>query len=132
MGYAQDFGAFAFDLTNKKSVNSVDPVAEFPDADESNSITPCFFLRLKLEIPGCNPAMEEELTLKTLFRTPISLDPSLSKSARNNRFLIFNILNTNPVKRVAIDMSKTEKVHLPNDISIRKNSEILGWLKNRK
>lgn len=131
-GYAQDYGAFAFDLSNKATPKALLPTAEFalPDRELYHSL----FLMPTGEdrYQALVPIMEEEETsfeVRALFKQARKINPVLSKSVRNNRYLLFKDLDAAKDSRLAIDMQKIALVRLPENIAGQQNAEILKWLK---
>lgn len=129
-GYAQDYGAFAFDFSTKAKPKALLPAAEFalPDRGLYHSL---FLLPVGEDrYQALVPIMDEEQTsfeVRALFEQARKLNPVLSKSVRNNRYLLFKDLEA--AKSLAIDMKKIAFVRLPESIAKQKNAAILQWLK---
>ncbi len=134
-GYAQDLGAYAFDIENKTKPKALRGVAEFTMQDEMFEYNTLFLVQQDSDTyQGIIPSMNEDedaMELQVLFKKPLKINPSLSDGARNNRYLIFKDLSAPAEKRVVIDMQAATEIKLPKGIASKKSGEILQWLKKR-
>lgn len=130
VGYAQDLGAFVFDLRDKTKGRPVLPMAEFTRSGDYHSL---FFLesesgKFQAFIPSY--ARETDVfNINPLFQEPVSLSGQIPRSARNNRFIVLNQTAPEGPTPIAIDMQKRIRVELPADISDQKTQDILKWLR---
>ena len=134
-GYAQDFGAYAFDIGNKDQPKALRGIAEFAIEDELFEYNTLFLVEQNADTyQGIIPSMNEDedaMELKVVFKNPIKINPSLPKGARDNRYLIFKDLAVSTEKRIVVDMQEAKEVILPKGIASKKSGEILEWLKKR-
>lgn len=131
--YAQDYGAYAFNFVDKANIKAMLPSAEYTLPKRGFEYNALFLAKQGADrYQAIVPVMEGEETkmgLKKLFAKPLKIDPVVSKNVRNNRYIVFNDLETQ--KRLAIDMEKVELVKLPTDLETQKSTAILKWLKAR-
>ncbi|MEM9820541.1 MAG: hypothetical protein AAF985_05695 [Bacteroidota bacterium] len=136
LGYAQDYGAFAFDYSDKFKPKAFLPTAEFAPADGGATFHSLFLVRTKEGFyQALVPVIDEEdmrLQVRVLFERARKINPVLDKNVRNNRFLIFKDLEATAENRLAIDLQRIESVVLPPAIASQKTSAILAWLKGRE
>ena len=135
-GYAQDFGAYAFDLDNPNAPKSLKPAAEYKVADALFEFNSLFLIEEeKGKYQGLIPMMNEDedaMILKKLFKKTKKIFPTLPKNTQNNRYLIFKDMSLSENGRLAIDMQKKEVIKLPTKISTGNNKTIMKWLKTQK
>jgi hypothetical protein len=68
--------------------------------------------------------------LQKLFPQALKVQTTISKNARNNRYIILkDYTDPNQEKRVAIDMFAQKNIPLPDDTATKNVAEILIWLK---
>lgn len=132
VGYAVDYGTFAFNLTNSAQLEPVLPFAEFkrPDADRTS-----LFL-----LPSSNEAYQAILpsfdqnsgkfNISPLFEQPKRISTNIPQSARNNRFLILRETQAGR-QPIAIDLKSGKLQPLPQEIARQANQGILNWLKQQ-
>ena len=130
LGYAKDFGAYAFELGNDKT-NPVLPVAEY--LNRETAIYNSLFLLNNGDgsYMAAIPTLDEDqfqMELKELFQSPQKIVPQVDKKVRNNRFIILKT-NSTPEKRIAIDMKQMKQVALSKEVEILNTKAILDWLK---
>ena len=135
MGQAIDLGQFAFDISDKANPKAVFPVAEFkiPNTselrylfilDDGNERSQAFIPVTDIDAGG------NLFEIQKLFPQALKIETSVSKSARNNRYIVLkDFTDPNQEKRVAIDMYAQKSVPLPDDVATKKTSEIISWLK---
>ena len=133
-GYAQDLGFFAYDLTDKKNVKTFLPISEY-HLKKDNQFHSLFLLpsgnkTYQAIIPTLDQN-EGKISLSTLWKKPISVDPLVAKNVRNNRFQILTDLRSPNKTKVALDLGKQKSVDLPAKISTASVKEILNYLKTK-
>lgn len=132
IGYAQDYGAFVFDLTNSAAPKAMMPFAEVRKSDESYAslfLLPSQDGGVQAIVPSYD-ANEDEFTINPLLDQPTQMDTNVPASARNNRFLVLREANDARTP-VAIDLLEHKKMDLPADIAAKKTQEILAWMKTQ-
>jgi hypothetical protein len=130
IGYSLDQGASVFDLANKENPAAVLPVAEFYSKNDE-SYHSLFLLsdgggQIQAMIPGLNED-QDGMEANPLFSKTLALNTSISKSAKNNRFIVLS--SRDEKSKVAIDMEKRKTVDLPIEINDKTSKEVLDWLK---
>lgn len=130
VGYSQDYGAFAFDLSNAGAPEAVLPAAEYEvAADEYHQL---FLLPTDDGVyQGLLPAYdatEDAFAINPLFRDPVDLNPNIPSNVADNRYLVIR-LRDEARTPVAIDMLKRQRVMLPDAVAKSSTQEILGWMR---
>ncbi|MEO0778209.1 MAG: hypothetical protein AAF146_16700, partial [Bacteroidota bacterium] len=133
-GYAAEFGAYAFDLTNKRQIEPVIPLAEYLHR-ETGIMNQLFVIERQ---PGVFQAVysnfdydaeENPITLSPLFDQPLPISTRISASARNNNLLVLQYKDGSSA--VGIDMDRGERVDLPAEIASQSVGDIIDWMKKR-
>lgn len=130
VGYAQDMGTFAFDLSEKENPKVLLPYAEFKtDMGEFRSLfmVPSDDEGLQAIIPQYDYD-EDEFKVNPLFTSGKKLNTNIPKSARNNRFLVLRESGESG-KAIGIDLLERKEVALPADIAGQQVQEVLTWLR---
>lgn len=132
LGYAQDCGAFAFDLSDSGDPQAVIPFAEWQDS-EIGRYHSLFLLPTEGGVQGILPyydAEEDAFMLYPLFDKPMEVSQNVQRSARNNQFLVLR--QTNEARTpVAINLGTRELMDLPADIASQGTQEILAWMREQ-
>jgi hypothetical protein len=133
IGYSLDLGASVFDLTNKEKPASVLPVAEYYSKNDE-SFHSLFLLsdedgQIQAMIPGLNED-QDGMIANPLFPKTLALNTSVSKNAKNNRFIVLS--SRDEKSKVAIDMENRKTVDLPTEVIDKNAKEVLDWLKKNK
>ncbi|MEM1320683.1 MAG: hypothetical protein AAGG75_10535 [Bacteroidota bacterium] len=132
-GMVEDYGVFAFDISNKEAPKAHLPAAEFLSEDEN--YYPLFFLPEAGKYQAVVMTVDEEEMrpeLKPLFDAPRAIIPQINKNVRNNRFLVLQEKVGTETKRAAIDMKNLEAVALPENLVNQPVASILDWLKKNR
>jgi len=135
IGFAEDIGAFVFDLTDTTQPKNLLPAAEFDLSEgENENFTSLFFLKSQNgnTYQAISPSYDYndfKFQVNPLFETPKDVNISIPKNVRNNRFIVLNMKNKNVF---AVDMETQKNVALPNHIKNKTTHEILNWLKLRQ
>lgn len=133
IGYAEDIGAFVFDLTNTNEPKNLLPSAEFDLSEgEGEDFSSLFFLKSQNEntYQAISPSYDYDnfkFMVNPLFETPQNVNISIPQKAQNNRFIILKSKDKNVF---AVDMATQKNVALPEQIKSKSNQDILTWLKN--
>jgi hypothetical protein len=130
LGYAQDLGAFAFNLSDKSNPVPVLPFAEWVNNAEGgyNSL---FLLPTERGMQAIMPYFDVEagaLLLYPLFDQPQQVSTNIQKSARNNQYLVLRKTDASQ-SPLAINLRTRQLVDLPADIATKKTQEIIAWMK---
>lgn len=130
MGYAQDYGTFAFDLKDKQNPKAILPIAEY-EINESN-YAPLFLLTTQND--GVQAIMPEynretqEFAIHPAFEQPMNLKTDVQRSATNNRYLVLREEGSN--NAVAFDLEKHERVELPANMVSQSTQQVLTWMRS--
>jgi hypothetical protein len=129
VGYAEDFGAFVFDLRDKADPKAVLPFAEY--LTPSGRYASLFLLpsgnRLQALLP-LNGQAPSDFAINPLFEKPQPLSTNVSKSALDNRFIVLR-LQDEQRRAVAVDMLERKRVALPAELQTATTQNILEWLR---
>ncbi|MCB0547277.1 MAG: hypothetical protein KDD19_06775 [Phaeodactylibacter sp.] len=129
VGYARDYGSFAFDLSNKQKPSPVLPFAEFEV--ETQVFHSLFLLESQSGYQAIMPSYDYEgdkFSVNPAFEKPLALNTDVPKSARNNRFLVLRQANAEKTA-LAFDLKARKTVALPANIASQQTQNILNWLK---
>lgn len=130
LGYTQDLGAFAFDLSDRNAPKAVLPFAEWQDPDNSRYHS-MFLLPTEGGVQAILPfydAEKDNFMLYPLFDTPQQVSDQVTKSARNNQLLVLRNQNESQTP-IAIDLGARDLVDLPANIATKNTQEILKWMR---
>ena len=130
-------GPFVYDLSNSANPVPVMPLAEFTivKGEQYNTL----FLLKSADASGGYQAMapdydyeKEIFSLNILFDKPMKFDPVINKTFKNNRFILLKEL-TGGSRAIphAVDMKQRKTIELPADISAKKDTDVLAWLKQQ-
>jgi len=133
-GFAQDLGYFAYNLTDKKNIKTFLPTSEYYSKKE-NQFHSLFLLpsgdkTYQAIIPTLD-INEGKISLSTLWKKPLIVDPLATKNVRNNRFQIFKDLGSPNNAKVVIDLQKQQIVVLPAKILNASEEKIKDYLKTK-
>lgn len=132
VGFARDYGSFAFDLSDKQAPKPVLPFAEYEM--ETQVFHALFLLESQGGYQAIMPSFDYEadkFSINPAFESPIALNTDVSKNARNNRFLVLRQANEQKTA-VAFDLKGRERVALPDNITTQQTKNILDWLKKNR
>ena len=136
IGYAEDIGAFVFDLTETAHPKNLLSAAEFDLSEgEGEDFASLFFLKSqngKNTYQAIAPSYDYDnfkFQINPLFETPKDVNISIPKKDRGNRFIVLKMKDKNVF---AVDMETQKNVALPDQIKNKTSKEILNWLKNKK
>ena len=133
LGYAQDVGAFAFDLSDKASPEAVIPFAEWQNV-EIGRYHSLFLLPTEGGYQAIMPfydAEEDNFMLYPVFDTPQNISKNVPNNVRNNEFLVLRGAE-DQTKVFAVDLRNRDLADLPADVAGRKTQGILDWMKAQK
>lgn len=135
IGFAEDIGAFVFDLSNTKQPKNLLPAAEFDLSEgEGEDFTSLFFLKSQNgedTYQAISPSYDYDnfkLQINPLFETPKNVNISIPKKDQDNRFIVLNMKDKSVF---AVDMETQKNVALPDQIKNKTTQEILNWLKTK-
>ncbi|MCB0639414.1 MAG: hypothetical protein KDC54_22465, partial [Lewinella sp.] len=127
MGYAEDFGPFAFDCGNPEDIEPLLPFAEWQDG-ETGEFHSMFLVPSDGEIrQAVMPYLDPEtgdFQLFPLFERPQAISTNVPNSARNNRFLVLRGAGGNEAV-YALDLGTRTRVNLPADVASQPTQQIL-------
>jgi hypothetical protein len=135
VGYAEDIGAFVFDLTDTADPKNLLPAAEFDlSGGEGEDFASLFFLKSQngentYQAIAPNYDYDNfQFQVNPLFKTPKNVNVAIPKKDRGNRFIVLKMKDKNVF---AVDMEAQKNVDLPNQIKNKTTQEILTWLKKQ-
>ena len=133
IGYAQEFGPFAFDLSNTAQPQEVLPFAEYEMPEQG--FASLFLLDMDQEgvqiiMPGFDQG-KGEFALNPILDTPKKVSTNIPANARNNRFLVLREDNEGRTP-IALDLKKHQVMELPADVASKKTQDILNWMKGQQ
>ena len=133
LGYAQDAGAFAFDLSSNATPEAVLPFAEWQDPDNGRYHS-LFLLPTEDGVQGILPfydAEEDAFMLYPLFDQPVQVSQNVPQNARNNQFLVLR--QTDAARTpLAINLGTRDLMELPADIASQNTQAILKWMQEQE
>ncbi len=133
VGYAEDEGVFAYNMTIPKSPKQVKPTAEFEKTNESFS---SLFLLQEIGedqqalVPNYN-ANTRRFNLNPLLEDAQPISQQMTKSAKNERFVILRLKDKTKTA-VAIDMQTGERIALPSELNDKSDTEIRAQLSKKQ
>lgn len=133
LGFAQDTGPFAFDLSDRSQPKAVLPIAEWQDP-ETGTYHPLFLLPTQGGVQAILPQYDmkaEALMLHPLFDTPQAVSTNIPKSARNNDLLVLRTTDAAQAP-LAVNLRTRQLVALPPDVANQKTQTILDWMRKQK
>lgn len=132
IGYAEDKGAFVYNLTIPKSPKQENAFAEYKQED--GSFASLFLLKEKGDnmqavLPEYN-MNQRQFALNPLLAEATEISQQVNKNALDNRFIV---LRTKDEARtpIAIDMEKNTRVEIPSDMKEKSTQEIIEWMKKQ-
>ncbi len=129
VGYAQDFGAFAFDLRNPTNPEPVLPFAEYEIPEDGYASL--FLLpsgnRYQILLPEYAPSINQ-FEVNPLLERPRPVSTNVPEGALDNRFLVLRLLEEDR-PALAIDMLERRRVELPAGLRTAAATKILEWLR---
>jgi len=129
VGYAQDKGAFVFDLGNGKKAIPVLPYAEYQLGE--NSFNSLFLLPSETnEYQAILPSFdwdESVFSINPIFKTPLAINTTVQKSALDNAFVVLREKKEN--KALLVDMKAMKNKIIPSALLDKSTKEILAWVK---
>lgn len=134
LGYAQDLGFFAYDLNDKKEVKDFLPVAEY-HFKAINQFHSLFLIPMGDKYQAIIPDFDVnsgEISFLPLLEKPLTVDPTVAKNVRNNRFQIFKDLELPNGSKIAFDLQQKIVVNLPSKIATLPVGKVLAYLKDQK
>ncbi len=126
IGYAQDYGAFAFDLSNNNTPKPSLPYTEWFSPDEvfhSLFLLPSGSGGQQILLPEYD-FDQEVFKINPMFEKPQDIDAGQS----GERFVVFSSQSNNGIS-IAIDLKEKKLVDLPQNIAQGTNDAILNWVK---
>ncbi len=130
IGYAQSYGTFAFDMKNKQNPQAVLPFAEHKASETQFNamfLMPMAQGKYQAIIPIYN-ADADSFAVNPIFAQPLDLNTEISRSARNNRFIVLREKGNNDA--VAIDLQVHTRITLPADVVSKPTQEVLKWVRS--
>ncbi len=133
IGYAQDQGMFAYNMTIPRSPKQVDPVAEFEQPNESYATL--FLLSMQEQndqalVPQYD-ANNKKMELNPLIESTQGITQQVTKRAGNRRYVVLR-LNNKSKTPVAVDMQTGKRINLPDDLINSNDTAIEAWLAKQK
>ena len=132
LGYAQDCGPFAFDLSEPASPKAVIPFAEWQNPEDA-TFHSLFLLPTEGGVQAILPsfdAEEDAFTLHPLFEEPVEVSQQVQQSARNNQFLVLRQTNAERTP-LAINLGTRKLMPLPAELAQSGVQDILSWMRQQ-
>jgi hypothetical protein len=132
IGYAQDYGTFAFDLGNKAQPEPVLPFAEFESEERFYSL----FL-LPLDNGNFQAIMPDydieadQFAVNPMLTQPAALSTNVSAAARNNRYLVLRQTSEGNAA-VAFDLLRRQRIELPDNVKTQRTQDVLSWIRSNQ
>lgn len=131
VGYAQDYGAFVFNLMDKTAPRAMLPFAEWESPE--GGYHSLFLLPSGQRVQALLPKYDrqtDDFAVNPLFPEPLQIDQTGSAAAADNRYVILRLREeATPV--VAVDLSRRERVALPSNLRTADNRQVEEWLKTQ-
>lgn len=129
VGYAEDEGVFAYNMTIPRSPKQVEPMAEYEKANEN--YTSLFLLKAAEDdqqalVPNYN-ANDRKFDLNPMLEAAQPIAQQMTKSAKNEQYVILRLDNKSKTA-VAIDMQTGNRIALPDELTSKSDAEIRAWL----
>jgi hypothetical protein len=131
IGFAQDMGSFAFDLSDRANPKAVLAEAEFKAEEGFSSLfmLPTADNKFQILIPEYN-SDEDQFAINPMLEEPKEISNQIVDGARNNRHLVLREKNTERTP-YAFDLQTQTKVDLPSDVAKKGTKAILDFVKKQ-
>lgn len=130
VGYAQDYGTFVFDMRDKQNVKAILPFGEYKISD--GDFGSLFMLpSANNSEQGIMPAYDRNssvFSVNPILNQPTAMDKSVTKSAKNNRYVVLRDASNNAI---AVDLQARKRVELPADVASKPTQEVLQWVRKK-
>lgn len=136
IGHATSMGAFVFDLSNPTNPSPVMPAAEY-EVEKGQIYNPLFLLKSMDKNDGHQALLPlynadtGDFKINALFDKPKKIETNISKTFRNNRYLVLKELLDTESQPIAIDMAERKMLDLPADVAKMKDTDIIAWMKKQ-
>lgn len=133
IGYCQDAGTFAYDLSDRSAPVAVLPFAEWQN-DEDGAYHALFLLENDNGVQAILPELsggDGAFQLHPLFGQAMNVSTNVARNARNNRFLVLRQTDAEQAP-LAIDLKKRTLVDLPADVATQGVQDILAWMRSQQ
>lgn len=130
IGFAEDQGTFAFDLSNEGTPQAVLPIAEFK-VNENEYQSLFSFSSEDGKVQLALPTYEQEadqFSINALYSSPQDINTTIAANARNNRYIVLR--NKADNKAVAIDLQERQLIDLPANVATQGVQQVLQWVRN--
>ncbi len=129
VGYAQDKGAFVFDLGKDGIPQPVLPYAEYQLGENrfnSLFLLPSETAKYQAILPSFDWE-EEVFSINPIFTVPLAITTTVQKSALDNPYIVLREKDKN--KALLVDMKGMRSKALPEALLYKTTKEILAWAK---
>ncbi len=137
IGHATSMGAFVFDLSDPTKPAPVLPSAEY-EVEKGQIYNPLFLLKSMDADDGHQALLplydadSGDFKINALFEKPKKIETNISKTFRNNRYLVLKeLLSASESQPIAIDMEQRKMFDLPADVAKMKDTDIIAWMKKQ-
>ena len=130
IGYAQDQGAFVFQINPSNNPSPILPQTEYKVNE--NLYHSLFLLASKDKIQAIMPTYnweEDRFEINPLFKEPIALEKKLSPNKLNSPYVVLRDTDSNI--GIAIDLKARKKIDLPPTVQQQQSADIEAYLGNR-
>lgn len=112
IGFAQDYGAFAFDLSNTNAPKPILPIAEV--SLKEGGFNSLFTVNTGNQKQVLVPTFDydsNQFSINPIFENPLTLERSFSQTGKQNQLVILREEGTD--QAIAVDLFQQKKVPLP-------------------
>jgi len=132
IGYAEDKGAFVYNLTIPKSPKQENAFAEYKQKD--GSFASLFLLKekgnnMQAVLPEYD-LNQRKFELNPMLAEATDISQQVNKNALDNRYIVLRMQDEARTP-IAIDMEKNVRVELPADMKTKGTQEIVEWMKKQ-
>ncbi len=132
VGYAQDYGAFVYNMSNAQNPTAVLPFGEYKVQDGEYGALFLLPANQSGSEQGIMPSYDREtgeFKINPLLEQPMDINTQVTKSATNNRYLVLRDASN---KAIAVDLQAHKRVDLPADVAAKPTQEILSWVRKNR
>ncbi len=132
IGYAQDMGTFAFDLSDRSNPKAILAEAEYET--EEDGFASLFILSVdsnssQILIPEYDYE-DDAFEINAMLSNPTAISDQITNSARNNRYIVLRERNEARTPHV-FDLQEHREISLPANVAGQSTQDILKYAKQQ-